>query len=210
MLYRLAEIKESVRLLMNQNRHDTGLGLEGDTETLDLDQIIEDCVCKGVRRTHLKAPVYRLEEGHWFGDDVYWTDETSGYVLLPDDFLRLVAFRMSDWRRACFNAIEPGSSDYAMQSSPYAGIRGNIDRPVCAVVNRAEGKALEFYSCVGNKAHVSRAVYIPEPKVEGGAIDISERCYPTALHAIAADASRILGETQRADMLEQTFETLLS
>lgn len=152
-----------------------------------------------MRRVESSAPVRYLEEGHVFGNAIYWERNGSGWTLLPDDFMRLVAFRMSDWERTCYMAISADDPLYDLQSSRYKGIRGNVQKPVCAIVNRAEGKALEFYSCNSEDAYVKRASYIPYPEIdEDDGIDISERCYTAVVYMTAALVLTAYGASEQA------------
>lgn len=199
MIYKLTEIARDVRIAIDQNMTSEQLLATDDIETLSLEDIIRSKIVEAVRRVETAAPVHFLEEGHDFGDAVYWGDLESGWVLLPDDFMRLIAFRMSDWERTVYAAISVDDPLYAKQSSRYKGIRGNVQKPVCAVVNRAEGKALEFYSCNSEDAFVSRASYLPYPHIdEDDGIDISERCYTAVVYTVAALVLTTYGEADKA------------
>lgn len=199
MVYRLEEIERDVRTAIDENRTSEQLITDGDVETLSLNDIIRSKIEEAVRRVETTAPVHYLEEGHVFGDAVYWESNGSGWILLPDDFMRLVAFRMSDWERTCYMAISADDPTYDLQSSRYKGIRGNVQKPVCAIVNRAEGKALEFYSCDSEEAYVKRASYIPYPRMdEDDGIDISERCYTAVVYTAAALVLTAYGASEQA------------
>ena len=71
-------------------------------------------------------------------------------MILPSDFMRLVAFRMSDWKRTIFDPIKETDPEYGKQSSKWKGICGSPEKPVVAIVHRSEGKVLEFFSCKDN------------------------------------------------------------
>lgn len=198
MIYKLAEIAREVRIAIDQNMTSEQLIATEDIETLSLEEIIRSKIVEAVRRVETSAPVHFLEEGHDFGDAVYWADLESGWVLLPDDFMRLIAFRMSDWERTVYAAISVDDPLYAKQSSRYKGIRGNTQKPVCAIVNRAEGKALEFYSCNSEEAYVSRASYLPYPHIdEDDGIDISEKCFTAVTYTVAALVLTTYGEAEK-------------
>lgn len=210
MIYQLADIKRDVRVCMDHNNVSESLLAELDPETLTLDGAIEASVERGARIVELAAPVYRLETGHHFGDAVYWGEGGTGYVLLPDDFMRLVAFRMSDWERTCHGAILPEDPEYARQSSRYKGVRGNPQKPVCAVVMHPEGLALEFYSCRGNDAQVVAAQYVPFPVIDpNGGIEISERCYEAVVYQTAALVLTGYGEGQKGALMGEIAKTML-
>ncbi len=209
MIYKLTEIARDVRIAIDQNMTSEQLIATEDIETLSLEDIIRSKIVEAVRRVETAAPVHFLEEGHDFGDAVYWGNLESGWVLLPDDFMRLIAFRMSDWERTVYAAISVDDPLYTKQSSRFKGIRGNVQKPVCAVVNRAEGKALEFYSCNSTDAYVSRASYLPYPHIdEDDGIDISERCYTAVIYTVAALVLTTYGEADKASALTELAKTI--
>lgn len=210
MIYKLTEIARDVRIAIDQNMTSEQLIANEDIETLSLEDIIRSKIVEAVRRVETGAPVHFLEEGHDFGDAVFWGDHESGWVLLPDDFMRLIAFRMSDWERTVYTAISVDDPQYAKQSSRYKGIRGNVQKPVCAVVNRAEGKALEFYSCDSEDAYVTRASYLPYPQIdEDDGIEISERCYTAVIYTVAALVLTTYGEADKTSALTELAKTII-
>lgn len=199
MVYKIEVVERDVRIAIDENKTSEQLISDEDIDTLSLNDIIRSKIVEAVRRVESSAPVRYLEEGHVFGDAIYWERNGSGWTLLPDDFMRLVAFRMSDWERTCYMAISADAPLYDLQSSRYKGIRGNVQKPVCAIVNRAEGKALEFYSCNSEDAYVKRASYIPYPEIdEDDGIDISERCYTAVVYMTAALVLTAYGASEQA------------
>lgn len=199
MVYKIEVVEQDVRIAIDENKTSEQLISDEDIDTLSLNEVIRSKIEEAVRRVETSAPVYLLEEGHEFGEAVYWEDNGSGWVLLPDDFMRLIAFRMSDWERTCYNAISVDDPLYDLQSSRYKGIRGNVQKPVCAVVNRAEGKVLEFFSSNSEDAYVKRATYIPYPKIDDeDGIDISERCYTAVVYTTAALVLTAYGASEQA------------
>lgn len=211
MIYKIADIVRDVRIAIDQNMESDQLIATGDIETLSLDELIRTKVLEATRRVESTAPVHYLEEGHTFGEDaVYWEKLESGWVLLPNDFMRLIAFKMSDWERTVYAAISVDDPQYQKQSSRYKGIRGNVQKPVCAIVNRAEGKALEFYSCNSQEAYIARASYIPYPEIdEDGGIDISERCYTSVVYMTASLVLSTYGEADLASAMLQLSNSIL-
>ena len=121
-----------VRICLDQNMTSEQLLQDDDVDTLALDDIVRSKILEAVVRVHSNAPTYLLEEGHNFGDAVFWGDLESGWVLLPQDFMRLIVFEMSDWERAVFLAISPTDPEYALQRQriarhrPKAGVRNNL------------------------------------------------------------------------------------
>lgn len=201
---------QDVRICIDQNMMSDALVESGDIDTLALDEIIKSNILEAVQRVHLEAPNYLLECGHNFGDAVYWRELESGWVLLPQDFLRLVVFEMDDWEQAVYHAISTDDPEYEKQRSRFKGIRGTPQKPVCVLAVRPEGKVLEFYSCKSNEAQVSRAVYIPYPSIDpDGGVDISERCYEAVVYTIAALVLTTYGEEGKASAMAELAKGIL-
>lgn len=209
-MYKIETVSQDVRIAIDENKTSEQLLGDEDIDTLSLNEIVRSKIEEAVRRVETTAPTFLLEEGHTFGDSVFWEDNNSGCTLLPDDFMRLIAFRMSDWERTCHNAISVDDPLYDLQSSRFKGVRGNVQKPVCAVVNRAEGKALEFYSCNSEEAYVKRATYLPYPKIDDEeGIDISERCYTAVVYTTAALVLTAYGANDRAEQLNALAKSIM-
>lgn len=211
MIYNIDKIMEDVRVCIDQNMTSEALVESGDIDTLALDEIIKSKILEAIQRVHMEAPPYLLENGHNFGDAVYWKEMESGWVLLPSDFMRLVVFEMDDWERAVYTAISVDDPDYEKQRSRIKGIRGTAQKPVCVVALRPEGKVLEFYSCKSTDAQVSRAIYIPYPTIdEDGGVDVSERCYQAVVYTAAGLTLMTCGEANQATALSDLAKTFLT
>ena len=210
MVYNIHNVMRDVRVCLDQNMTSEQLLHTDDVDTLALDDIVRSKILEAVFRVHTKAPTYLLEEGHNFGDAVYWGDRESGWVLLPQDFMRLIVFEMSDWERPVYEAITPVDPQYMLQKSRYKGIRGNSQKPVCAIATRPEGRVLEFYSCKSENAYVRRAQYLPYPKIdEDEGIDICERCYTAVVYLTASLVLLTLGEAEKSNLLLENAKILL-
>lgn len=204
MVVQAEEMARAVKVAIDMNRGDEPLIMEGDTDTLTLDEIIYAKLADAVRMVEMEAPLTMLESGHDFGEhDTYIGEDGKGFIILPDDFMRLISFRMSDWTRTIYEAITESDPQYALQSSRFKGICGNPEKPVVAVVRRSEGKVLEFYSCRDNAATVAQATYLPIPKIDrDGGIDVAEDCYRAAVYRAASLALASVGDQLSTSMLE--------
>ena len=194
----------AVRVAIDMNKGDEPLIMEGDTDTLTFDEIIYAKLADAVRLVETEAPLFMLESGHDFGEcDTYIGEDGKGFIILPNDFMRLISFRMSDWRRTVYEAISESDPQYALQSSRFKGICGNPEKPVVAIVRRSEGKVLEFYSCKTEEASVAQATYLPIPKIDrDGGIDVAEDCYRAAVYRAASLALASVGDQLSTTMLE--------
>lgn len=210
MIYQLDKIMQDVRICLDQNMTSDALLESGDIDTLALDDIIRSKILEAVQRVHMDAPNYLLEGGHNFGDAVYWRELESGWVLLPPDFMRLVVFEMDDWEQAVYQAVSTDDPEYKKQRSRFKGIRGTAQHPVCAIAIRPEGRVLEFYSCKSEDAQVSRAIYIPYPKIdEDNGVDICERCYNAVVYTAAGLTLLTCGEVEKGNAVSELAQTYL-
>lgn len=211
MVYNIHDVMRDVRICLDQNMTSEQLLQTDDIDTLALDDIVRSKILEAVVRVHTNAPTYLLEQGHNFGDAIYWGDLESGWVLLPQDFMRLIVFEMSDWEKAVFTAISTTDPEYALQRQRIKALRGTAQKPVCAITIRPEGRALEFYSCKSEKAYVSRATYLPYPHIdEDDGIDICERCYTAVVYTVAALVLTTYGEADKAAALNELAKTILT
>ncbi|WP_305277892.1 hypothetical protein [uncultured Duncaniella sp.] len=204
MIVQAEEMARAVRVAIDMNKGDEPLIMEGDTDTLTLDEIIMSKLADAVRMVVSEAPLHLLESGHDFGDcDLHIGDDGKGFVILPRDFMRLLCFRMSDWTRPVYEAITESDALYGRQSSKWKGVCGSASRPVCAVVRRSEGLVLEFYSSRSGRATVAQATYLPYPIVDrDGGIDVAEGCYRAAVYRAASLALASVGDQNWQTMLE--------
>lgn len=199
------DIKAEVRIILDENKVNTAL-IESDNDTLDLNAIISQKIAHGIRSVEENAPSHLIDNGVSFISSITWDSGTvgkgMGYMTLPDDFLRLVIFKMSDWRRPVLVPIGDTDPLYFLQKSKFNGIKGGIDKPVVALTTNSTGKILEFYSCNGGSTvTIDVAKYLPIPKIEDGSIDVSTLLYTPCLYYIAGLVSTTLGETDRAKNL---------
>lgn len=212
-VYPLDKVAKDVRIALDQNMTSDALTEIGDVDTLALNDIIRSKIVEAVKRIHSEAPPHLLDGGYNFGDAVYWNRDGrdfSGWVLLPEDFMRFVVFQMDDWERAMYSVISSDDPEYLHQSSRFPGIRGTAQKPVCAISIRPEGRVLEFFSCKSEDAMVSRAVYLPYPKVDKyGAVEICQRCYDAVVYTTAALVLSTFGDTDKSNIMNELAKSSL-
>ena len=188
MLYELAQIRRDVRTILDENIPSNSL-LE-DVGTLSVDDVIESRILDAIRSVEYSAPVHLINESEdmeyesiaWFGDK----GKSGGSIKLPSDFLRLVSFRMNDWVMPVTTAIGVESPDYAKQKSKFAGVRGNIYRPVVAITHEGGDNYLEFYSCSGGEeADIIDARYLKIPEAQQDKVFVVSNLYTAMLYECA-------------------------
>lgn len=206
-----------VKVAMDRNMDSTALETMGDVDTLSVNDIITEAIPKAARIVEQTAPFHLLGRGEPFTGTVYWPNAVgkgSGHIQLPDDFLRLVCFQMSDWVRPASEAITIEDPRYAMQQSDFDGIKGNPHNPVVAVVPWSTGLQLEFYSCAaGSSVTVRRARYLPLPKISGtgdaATVNISEKLEDPIIYYAAGLAASSLAMGDMAASLITHAKTMI-
>ena len=171
MEYLVSDIIRAAKVAIDENVSSDALTALGDLDTLTLDDIIRSKVEDAAVLVESSAAHHLLTGEQLdtvYADVIAWEDRTEfvgGCITLPDDFLRLVSFRMSDWYTTVTAPITEESPEYLMQSSRFGGVRGNPQKPVVAIVHRDGQLALEFYSCLNKNASVARALIVRRPEV---------------------------------------------
>lgn len=190
MNYSVEEIIGEVRKALDMNEESNEI-LASDSSTLSVDDIIRQKIEHGVKMILNNAPLSMIDTSTLIPSStvIEWEEEKgigAGSVRLPDDFLRLHSFKMSDWKRPIADSIGIEDPRYAQQRSKYGGIRGNTERPIVAIIRDNEGQLLEFFSCnSGEGVTMSIGLYIQTPKIVAGAINIPEKLYIASLYQIA-------------------------
>lgn len=205
-MYEVKGLMRDVRIAMDQNMDDRSLSDLGDADTLTLDQIIESKLEVATRLVELNAPTHLLSDTRRLPSSISWMGQQigigGGTIALPDDFVRLVVFQMSDWRRSVNTPISDDDPRYAMQHSQFSGVRGNIDKPIVAITTQAIGQVLEFYSCsAGKRVYVKQGQYIPKRKIESGRIHMSEKLKDAVVYYTAGMTASTIGQHELSQQL---------
>ena len=229
MIYQVSDIKRDVRITLDENDSSQVLQALGDPDTLTLEQIIESKIVDAARTVIATAPNTMLDSGHSFAvaradtnTQIAWTESGvaghgAGHFKLPDDFLRLVTFKMHDWDYGITEAIRDTDPLYGMQYSRYGGIRGNPQRPVVAIVNHDDGLHIEFFTCTwgpydpsdNTGTYVERAQYIKQPTIDNGKIEIPEKLRPAVIYYTAYMVMLALNDAAFAQNLLASSKELM-
>ena len=212
MEYLVSDIIREAKVAIDENVSSEALTALGDLDTLTLDEIIRSKVEDAARLVEEGAAHYLLAAGKSFGGSIEWESQEgygAGKVTLPNDFMRLVTFRMSDWSRPVTEAITEEHPLYAQQSSRYLGVRGNPERPVVAIVHGAAGQVLEFYACsAGPGVRVAVAKYLPIPTIKDDYIDLCPKLERAVVYRLASMTCAIVGHSELSAQLLGTSNKL--
>ena len=211
MIYQVENIIQDVQVALSNNRQDIPLVNDGDLDTLEVLDTIQSKIEEAARTVTAIAPAYMLERGHSLDESaIYWNEDCSGTILLPNDFLRLIVFKMSDWDKAVYTPITPEDERYRLQHSGYKGLRGTPSRPVCALGMNANGRTLEFFSCKTTDAVIEDGVYSPIPRIDDiGGIDISEDIYTAVIYQIAYSVAATFGDANGMKIFGEKVKEVL-
>jgi hypothetical protein len=212
MIYKVADLVREVRIAIDKNNSSAPLAaLIDDVDTLSIDALIESKIEDAARAVTVNAPRHLLDSGKGFSTAVAWSSSKTkhwGFTQLPEDFLRLVTFQMSDWSYPVVEAITETDPIYKQQNSRFAGIGGNPQRPVVAIVQHPIGLILEFYSCTSNDVAVKLARYIPVPRIENERIGISEKLVDSVVYYCAYLVLTSLSEVEQAKVMFAIYKNL--
>lgn len=177
-------IVREVKIILDENI-ETGSVLAKDYNQLEIETLIRSRIVDAVMAVHEEAPSDMIDGGTDMKSqpiNMHTGGLGTGYIELPDDFMRLVIFKLTAWRRPVIEPIRDTDPLYFMQKSKFNGIRGGVDKPVCALSTGQNGRILEFYSVpAGETATIEIAKYLALPEITGvddegnGMIEISKR-----------------------------------
>lgn len=155
------------------------------------DCLLDECA----REILMCAPAFRLSPETGLAQAVD-DGEGTGHVVLPEGYLRLLEFKMKEWRRPV-NAVAVAGSDVALrQHSPFT--RGGCCKPVCVFGHRDGKPVLEYYTVRGDHT-VERFSYVRDVPAEDIPVELQD--------ALAWwCASRLLEITGRAAAAQTAYE----
>jgi hypothetical protein len=168
----LSSVIKEVKIILNENIVEDNF-LAIDSNQLELNELIEARIVDAVRFVHENASREYLSEGLPLSGTPITSQDGTGYLNLPADFLRLVVFQMEGWNIGVFEVISDDDPLYAVQKSKFLGVRGGPNKPVCAITYNPGGQTLEYYSVrPGTAGYIKKARYLPVPLKEGTSIKI--------------------------------------
>ena len=168
-----------------------------------LDLLINAHADESTKDVCLSAPISVLFPTLAVAAGVANTDAKTGYVVLPDNFLRLSSFKMTDWLTDIDSPITPKDPKYKKQSNPY--LRGGISKPVAVLTWKSVAtvmkRVLEYYSV--DAAHtVEKLLYIPETTAEDF-IAVNPNLMDSLAWMIASKVLQITGMTDAAKLAQE-------
>lgn len=163
----------------------------GDLE-MDIRSLASELAPQAVRKALLDAPVADIDEAMPL-TGALCTDGASRLLELPDDFLRLVEFRMSDWSRSMTECgtLETGSvtrwHPEVLMHHPRGADPEQLEAPALELGFGPKGRVLRIYG-TGPRSTVATARYLPAPQPEAASFTIPAGLF----HAAASQLARMI------------------
>lgn len=221
--YEVTDIVAKVRDIIGMNLTDAQLTADLQQDTLSLDDTIRESIVPAAQLIENAAPIEMLGEGADAPTDSLGTVREESIAsgdtycvihgLAPTDFMRLVAFRMSDWSRTINAPISFVSPRYDLQRSRVEAVRGCPERPVLAmgITSATSGTTprweWEAYSSQAGST-VKTFTYIPQPSVKEGKISLCPLLLNAVVYATAYLTETALGDTGKASLFFATAKNL--
>lgn len=122
---------------------------------------IADFLREATRELLLTAPLRLLPQRDFSTAEIVASGDGSGTVALPEDFLRLAAFRLRGWLRPVFETIDTDDPTYSRQLNPVT--RGGPAKPVAALLRNTDRLQLQWFSLPpGIEPRIARALYVAD------------------------------------------------
>lgn len=141
---------------------DVGIADEKAIDTI-IDSLLDECAVEVL----LKAPFNRLEITQGATSVTIEQDDsipTIGIIRVPEDFLRLVSLKMSDWQRSVTELSMKGDMVSNRQANRF--LRAGIARPVGVLSRDSSGVIIEYYSTFEQTHKVAEFLYIAKKNAE--------------------------------------------
>lgn len=179
----------------------------GVENTKPFDSIVDELLDESALEILLKAPFYRLP--------VYkatnltavkdTNDDRIGSITLPNDFIRLVSFKMKGWLQPVLSFALPGDAVAIKQSNKY--IRGGVAKPVAVLYKDDTSMYINYYSVASASDHeVTEFNYIKRLTADGITDDqlVDAMCWICAGKTLG-----IIGEKALSDLCYENAKGLM-
>ena len=198
MRHSLKKIIHDTRIFLDLNHDAPPLVETAHCGNLAIDDIIRSKVATAVRQVVERLDNLLLSPGKPIRATLAWPEGAPGRGMavlpLPDDCLRLLTVRLTDWRQPA-HIITENDPEYRWQHTPWPGVGGNPSRPVAAICQRPTGMVAELYSSTGGSdVAIAVAQYYPVPHVtHDDTIDIPSLAYDDVIRQAALLTAETMG-----------------
>jgi hypothetical protein len=175
----------------------------GQDDNKPIDTIIGDLLDESAKEVLLKAPVHRLTVTSSSNAGTAATgDAKTGTIDIPNDYLRLVELKMTDWLRPVTELVPQGTPLANMQYNKY--LRGGLNKPVAVLSHRSDKMVIEYFT-IDTKHTVERFLYIKKDVAE----NVPEILQDALCWICASRVLTIFGKVEGAKKAEDNAISLM-
>lgn len=208
-----------VRTILDYNSTSDEIDGLGGIGTLDLDIIIKESIEPAAMQLMQIVPIElatitckRIDE---VGDYPY-------AMPLPQDYLRFVSCRMSNWHAPIVHLTEMGSKEHIKQYGEFEALKATNNKPVAVLESKGNGRMV--LSMFGGECHTwAECHYIGIPQIEEktetieGSEDVKTEIHITITnnlceplcYIVATIVCEVLKDTQKSKVMMETAQGLL-
>lgn len=193
MKYTVNEIGERVYALLDENREILDERMEYADPGVSLSSLIRMLLLDSARSVLLSAPLDEVDECKHLDSvsGLQHSGEEHALFAAPQDFLRLVWLRMSDWPVGVSSPLVVGSEEYRLRFRPHPGRVRSRRAPAVAILRRGDRVSIEVFGTVKG-ARVVEFDYIAQPAISNEAIDLPPALMPEVCAHLAGRIREIL------------------
>lgn len=179
----------------------------GVENTKPFDSIIDELLDESALEILLKAPFYRLPvyKATNLTAKKDTNDDRIGSITLPNDFIRLVSFKMKGWLQPVLSFALPGDAVAIKQSNKY--IRGGVAKPVAVLYKDDASMYINYYSVASTSDHeVTEFNYIKSLTAD---VITDDQLVDAMCWVCAGKTLGVLGEKSLAELCYENAKGLM-
>lgn len=198
--YVVSTLVKEVKVILDRNQESAAL-VPDDSDTLSQGELIQSRIVDAAKLILTDAPSELVEGAMLTDGKVLWQSSHGAYVgkvQLPSDLIRILSVRVSDWIRPG-KLISEEDDEYKLQSCRF-GLRGNVERPVAAIVHIGGERYMELYTSNTNDATLDLS-YVKLPDISIGMIGLPLGLKDAIVYMTAYLVCVSLGDSSTAEGL---------
>ena len=205
--YVVSTLVKEVKVILDRNQESATL-VPDDSDTLSQGELIQSRIVDAAKLILTDAPSELVEGAMLTDGKVLWQSSHGAYVgkvQLPSDLIRILSVRVSDWIRPG-KLISEEDDEYKLQSCRF-GLRGNVERPVAAIVHIGGERYMELYTSNTNDATLDLS-YVKLPDISNGMIGLPQGLKDAIVYMTAYLVCVSLGDSSTAEGLLSVAKNL--
>lgn len=205
--YVVSTLVKEVKVILDRNQESAAL-VPDDSDTLSQGELIQSRIVDAAKLILTDAPSELVEGAMLTDGKVLWQSSHGAYVgkvQLPSDLIRILSVRVSDWIRPG-KLISEEDDEYKLQSCRF-GLRGNVERPVAAIVHIGGERYMELYTSNTNDATLDLS-YVKLPDISKGMIGLPQGLKDAIVYMTAYLVCVSLGDSSTAEGLLSVAKNL--